>query len=56
VHKSLKIKQQTKIQKILLSRNKKAINEIFVDEIILFKFDDVNRRAADPTNYMCVCV
>ena len=32
----------------MLSRNKKAINDINVDDIVLYKVDDVDRGAADP--------
>jgi hypothetical protein len=38
----------------MLSRNKKAINAINVDDIFLFKVDDVDRGAADPPNIVSV--
>ena len=38
----------------MLSRNRKAINAINVDDIVLFKVDDVDRGAADPPNIVCV--
>ena len=33
----------------MLSRNKKAINAINVDDIVLYKVDDVDRGAADTS-------
>jgi hypothetical protein len=39
---------------IKLNRNKKAINALNVDDIVLFKVDDVDRGAADPPNIVCV--
>jgi hypothetical protein len=38
----------------MLSRNRKAINAINVDDIVLFKVDDVDRGEADPPNIVCV--
>jgi hypothetical protein len=38
----------------MLNRNKKAINALNVDDIVLYRVDDVDLGAADAQNIVCV--
>ena len=38
----------------MLNRNKKAISALNVDDVVLFRVDDVDLGAADAPNIMCI--
>jgi hypothetical protein len=46
-----KIKDQAQS---MLNRNKKAISALNVDDVVLFRVDDVDLGAADAPNIMCI--
>ena len=46
--------KQTNQAEQMLSRNKKAINALNEDDIVLYKADDVDLGAADAPNIVCI--